>query len=191
MIDEIVQGYVRRVVYAVTDGNRSLILWQPQDQLRIPVGKGVFVFPLYSMLCFLSGLLMVERPQCIPGMVLCLCGMFMLIQLANRNSSPNPWRRCSSFFRYLRILCGCSSNAMGFEIKPSEGWEETKAEEQALRERMERDRKFLQKKEAVENELRKAETFKIESTSKDLIHLEFLEVLGNVQGIVGGKARSF
>ena len=118
--------------------------------------------------------------------------MFMLARMNHRNRSPNPWKRCNSFEHYMRILLGCPSSTPNFEkIQPNEGWEETKAEEEKLKHRIERDREFLQKKEAVEKELEKVEKFKIESKSKDLIHIELLGVLGKVQGIVGGKLRVF
>ena len=191
-IDEIVQGYIRRIVYAVSDGGRSLMFWQPHNQLQIPIAGGVVIFPLYSLLCFVMGVMVVEHPQFLPGMLCLAISMFMLARMNHRNRSPNPWKRCNSFEHYMRILLGCPSSTPNFEkIQPNEGWEETKAEEEKLKHRIERDREFLQKKEAVEKELEKVEKFKIESKSKDLIHIELLGVLGKVQGIVGGKLRVF
>ena len=188
-IDEIVQGYVRRIVYALSDGARSLIFWQSHNQMQIEIAGGVVVFPLYSFLCFATGILVVECPHFLPGMLLCLAGMFMLVQLSHRNRSPNPWKRRSSFWRYLSILLWHASDKIKFEeIQQNEGWEEAKAEEGKLKDRIERDQKFLRKKEAVEKELAKVKQFKIESKSKDVIqNMELLVVLGKIQGIIGGK----
>ena len=74
------------------------------------------------------------------------------------------------------------------EIQQNEGWEEFQAEESKVKERIERDQKFLRKKASVEKELERVKKFKIESKSKDVIqNMEILVVLGKVQGIVGGK----
>ena len=192
-IDEIVQGYVRRIVYALSDGARSLIFWQAHNQMQIEVAGGIVVFPLYSFICFTAGIVVVECPHFLPGTLLCLTGMFMLVQLSHRNRSPNPWNRRSSFWRYLRILFWHASDKIFFEeIQQNEGWEEFKAEEKKLKDRIERDEKFLRKKAAVEKELEKVKQFKIESKSKDVIqNMELLVVFGKIQGIIGGKFFSF
>jgi C2 domain len=190
-IDEIVQGYLRRLIHTLQDGTRSLVFWQPHNQLRIPIpGCGVFVFPLYSLLCFIMGLFMVEHPQFIPGMLCLAASLFLLTQMAHRNRSPSPWKRCNSFLHYCRILIGQST--LQFEhIAANEGWEETRAQEEDLKKRMESDQLFFQKKEAVEKELEELEhSTHMDTKSKDIIHLELLVVLGKVQAIVGGEYRS-
>lgn len=189
-IDEIIQGYIRRLVYAVADEGRSLIFWQAHTQMQVSMAGGVVVFPLYSFLVFIMGMMAVEHPQLIPGITLCFASMFMLAQLHRRNRSSNPWKRCNSFGHYARAFIGRSSSTPKFDsIAVNEGWEESKADEERLKKRIERDQEFAVKKEAVEKELEKIEQFRIESKSKDFIHLELLEVLGKVQGIVGDVCR--
>jgi hypothetical protein len=149
----------------------------------------VFVFPLYSLLCFIMGLLMVEHPQFIPGMVCLAVSLFLLAQMAHRNRSPSPWKRCNSFGHYWRILLG--QRTRQFEhIYANEGWEETRAEEEELKKRAESDQRFFQKKEAVEKELEELEhSTHMDTKTKDIIHIELLVVLGKIQAIIGGECR--
>ncbi|CAB9526353.1 expressed unknown protein [Seminavis robusta] len=188
-IDEIIQGYLSRLIYALRDGSHSLIFWQAHNQLHLSIPGGVVVFPLYSLLTFVMGLLVVEHPQYILGILCFAASLFLFAQMEHRNRNPSPWKRCNSFGHYVRILL--NQQPIRFErIEANQGWEETQAQESAFRARVESEREFFQKKEAVEKELEKLEhSAHIDTKSTDLIQLELLVVLGKVQGIIGNICR--
>ncbi|KAG7343502.1 C2 domain containing protein [Nitzschia inconspicua] len=186
-IDEILQGYVRRILYALTDGMRSLVLWRNQ----IKFGKdGRFGFPLYSLLVFCMSVLAIEIPNLIPGMIFLGLALFMLAQMQIRiQNNPSPLKRCFGFWYYLKILVTGKTTVDFEEIKANHGLEEIRAIERLLQERIEKDREFFGKKEAVEKVIEEIENERVATNSK-AIPLELMTVLGKVQGIVGGVCRA-
>jgi hypothetical protein len=191
-IDEILEGYLRRLLYSIQDAVQSLVFWR--DQIHI-WGVG---FPLYSLLAFCLGILVVEKPRLFPAILCFMLAMIFLRKMQERLASPSPWRRCFSFAHYLRILIfGTSGDSVGTNtIAANEGAEELQAQEEALHKRIAHDKEFIEKKEAVEKQIEEIENFKVHNNSQP-IPLELLIVLGKVQGIVGGtsiplvKARGF
>jgi hypothetical protein len=187
-VDEILQGYVRRILYALQDGIRSLCLWRNQVSWG---QEGKYGFPLYSMLAFIMCVLAVEIPNLIPGMTCLGLALFMLVQMQHRiYRQPIPMKRCFSFWHYLQILVTGSSAPAFDEIKANRGLEELKAIEKALEERIEKDREFFGKKEAVEKVIEEIEHERV-TTKVNHVPLEIMVVLGKVQGIVGNVCRIF
>jgi hypothetical protein len=183
-IDEIVEGFIRRILYALTDGTRSLVLWRDQ------VSFGAFGFPLYSMMAFIFGMLLIEYPQLFPALFCFTLAMVFLVQMQQRLNHPSPWRRCFSFNHYLRILVTGRSVPTHRTVEANERKEESIAQDEALKKRIAQDKEFFEKKEAVEREIEELEDVaKVETQSKSLIPVELLAVLGKVQSIVGGMSK--
>ena len=182
-IDEILAGYVRRMLYSIQDGFKSLVLWRNQVTL---FGIGL---PLFSLLAFVIGILIVERPQLIPAMISFILALFLLEQMNQRVSSPSPWRRSLSFSYYLRVLIlGHSGKRQQTNIAAFEGAKEFEERQTALRARIAADKEFIERKEAFEKQIEAIESFKLQDNSQP-IPMELLLVLGKVQGIVGDFCR--
>lgn len=175
-IDELLEGYLRRVIYSLQDGLTSLVFWKSQ----------AFGFPLYSLLVFVMSVAMVEHPVLIPGMLCLFAALFMLALMRTRMRSPIPFRRCFGFWHYLRILL-LGRSARSFQrIDVNDGFEEQRNIEKTSKIRRERDQEFFHLKEAVEKQIEELEKSSVETKSK-IIPLEVLAELGKVQGIVGSK----
>lgn len=179
-IDEVLEGYIRRILYALQDGILSVVLWRTQV---IVLGIGL---PLYSMMCFVSGILVVEHPRLLPTFICLGTATFFLQQMQQRLNSPSPWRRCHSFWHYFKILILGSNTRGHLDIHANEGLEKLRLEKEALKLRISHDKEFVEKKEAIERELQEFDKLHIHSKSKT-IPVELLIVLGKVQAIVGGK----
>ena len=78
------------------------------------------------------------------------------------------------------------TNPVYKSIEEYEGYEGLQQEEQALFERIQHDKEFIQKKEAVEKEIGEIEKEKVQYKTESMIPVELLDVLGKVQSIVGG-----
>ena len=182
-IDEILAGYLRRLLYSIQDGFKSLVLWRNQVTL---FGIGL---PLFSLLAFVIGILIVEKPQLIPAMISFIAALFLLEQMNQRVSSPSPWRRSLSFSYYLRVLLfGHSGKRKQANITAFEGAKEFEERQNALRARIAADKQFIERKEAFEKQLEAIESFKLQDNSQP-IPMELLFVLGKVQSIVGDFCR--
>lgn len=184
-IDEILEGYLRRILYSIQDATGSLIFWRDQIQIR---GVG---FPLYSLLAFCLGIFIVEKPRLFPAMLCFAIAMTFLKQMQDRLASPSPWRRCFSFAHYFRILVfGNSGIPTGTTIAANAGAKELQVQEEAMQKRIAHDKEFIEKKEAVEKLIEEVESFKIQNNSQPA-PVELLIVLGKVQGILGGTSMQF
>jgi hypothetical protein len=174
-VDEIWEGFLRRLLHSWSDATSSLMLWR--SQVRI---FGLWV-PLYSFLVFVIGLFVIEHPNVIPA-VLCL-GMagILLVNMQQRLETPSPWRRCFSFWHYLRILLTGKSAPSYQIIEENEGHKEMRAQEDKLKTRMDQEKDFFKMKEAIKTQIEKIERETVENST------ELMVVLGKVQGIVGGK----
>jgi hypothetical protein len=182
-IDEILEGYVRRTLYSIQDGAKSLVLWR--DQVII-FGIGL---PLFSFLAFVLGILVVEKPRLIPAMIAFTLALCLLEQMNQRLSSPSPWRRCLSFSYYLRVLIfGRSGNRKHKQNTAFEGATEFEALQKAMQPRIAKDKQFIERKEAFEKQIEEIESFKLQDNSQP-IPMELLIVLGKVQSIVGDFCR--
>ena len=183
-VDELLQGYVRRIIYTIQDSYTSIVFWRSQITL---LGVGV---PLFSFLVFVMGMAVVEKPYTIPAVICFTVALSLLAQMHERLSSPSPWRRCRSFSYYFRILAfghsGTDHNK--YTIAAHEGAEELKEQEDELRRRIERDKDFIEKKEAVERQIEEIESVKVQHDSHP-IPMELLQILGKVQSIVGDVCR--
>jgi hypothetical protein len=179
-LDEILEGFLRRLLYAWSDATKSLMLWR--SQVRV---CGLWV-PLYSFLVFVMGLFVVECPYMFPA-VLCL-GMagILLVNKQQRLETPSPWRRCFSFWHYLRILFTGKSAPSFMMIEEYEGHGEMRAQEDKLKMRIDQDKEFFKMKEATETEIEKIEQETV-ATKTGVTYTELTAILGKVQGIVGGK----
>ena len=179
-IDEILEGFLRRLLYACQDGFWSLVLWKNQSKI---FGIG---FPLYSMVSFVLGFVAVELPQMIPAILCFGLALLLLALMQQRLDNPSPWRRCSSFNYYFQILCSGKSPKSTSSIKANQGWDEQCVIENKLRRRIDEDKDFFEKKDAIEKEIEGIEQ-EGEGTKSKGIPLELMIVLGKVQSIVGGK----
>ena len=180
-IDEIVEGYLRRIVYAMQDSVRSIVFWR-NDQVYI-WGHGT---PIISFLLFVVGMLVVEHPHFIPAMVCFGLALIMLIKMQRRLNCPSPWGRCFSFGHYFRVLLTGKSKPSFKTIDINQGYNEYKAEQDAFKKRIEHDREQMEQRESIEKEVEQLEDQGKVETKSNVIPLELLVILGRVQGIVGG-----
>eukprot|EP00934_Nitzschia_sp_Nitz4_P008182 Nitzschia sp. Nitz4//scaffold92_size79448//72925//76351//NITZ4_005405-RA/size79448-augustus-gene-0.27-mRNA-1//1//CDS//3329560228//8172//frame0 len=181
-IDEIVEGYIKRILYSLQDGTQSLVFWRSQVTV---LGIGL---PLYSCLVFIMGIVAVEHPHLIPAFLCFGLATFLLYEMQARLASPSPWRRCLSFMHYFQVLILGFSTLSPTFIHAHEGAAQMLALELALEQRRKQEQEFNEKKEAFERELEEIENVEVQNKSKT-IPLELLVVLGKVQGIVGDICR--
>lgn len=182
-IDEILEGYVRRMLYSFQDGFRSLVLWRNQVSV---LGVGL---PLFSFLAFVIGIVIVEKPGLIPAMIFFSLALLLLEQMNLRLRSPSPWRRCLSFLHYFRVLIlGRNRDKTESNIMAFEGAKEFERQQEAIRARIAKDKQFIERKEAFEKQIEEIESFKLQDNSQP-IPMELLIVLGKVQSIVGDFCR--
>ena len=184
-IDEILQGHVRRILYKSQDGLRSLLLWRNQ----VTIFGGRIGIPLYSALVFVMSFLAVEHPTLIPGMLMLGFTLFMLAEQQHRiHIQPAPHHRCFGFIHYTKILLfGQAQLPIFDEIPRNHRIEDIQAHIASEQERIERDRAFFGKKEAIEKAVEEIEHERIQTSTK--IPLQILSVLGDVQKIVGDIVR--
>ena len=184
-IDEILQGHVRRILYKSQDGLRSLLLWRNQ----VTIFGGRIGVPLYSVLVFIMSFLAVEHPTLIPGMLLLGFTLFMLAEQQHRiHVQPAPYHRCLGFIHYAKILLlGKAQLPVFDEIPRNHRIEDIRAHIASEKERIERDRAFFGKKEAIEKAVEEIEHERIQTSTK--IPIQILSVLGDVQKIVGDIVR--
>jgi hypothetical protein len=181
-IDEILQGYLRRLIYSIQDGLKSLLLWRNQVNLF----GGRIGFPIYSLLVFVLSILAILFPRLIPGIVCLELALFMIVQMQYRINDPSPLRRCFGFGHYLRILITGKAVPPAFDkLDPNTGLQELHAQEKQQEERLEETREFLEKKDEIEKFIEELEHEFIDTKSQSIIPLEIMAVLGKVQGIVG------
>ena len=182
--DELMEGYLRRILYAIDDATQSLIFWRGQVKI------GPIWFPLHSLIIFCMAILLVERPYMLPAVIPLSFAWFMFSSMYWRLQEPSPWRQCFSFGHYLRILL-LGHSALELEtIKPGQGYEESQAKKEALQRRVDDDRAFMKQKDALEDEIRTIEKKdSMETQVQQILDIELLNVLGNIQGIVGGEIR--
>ena len=173
-IDEFKDQFLRRILYSMNDGVKSLVFWR---------------VPFHSLVAFCAGIVLVEHPQFIPAFVFLGVGYLMLVNMSLRLQSPSPWRRCNSYWYYLTILVRGSSTRLFDKIEAGEGAKAQEAIEEARQKREEDDDRFFTKKEAVEKEIESIESISVQSESKAIISLELLVILGKIQGIVGTIVR--
>jgi hypothetical protein len=183
VVDEILHSYLRRLLYSVQDGLKSLMLWRNQVYLF----DGWVGFPIYSLLLFVLSILAVHSPQLIlPGIVCLELALLMAVQMQHRMNDPSPLvRRCFGFGYYMCVRITGKTVPPAFDkLDLNSGLAELEAMERQLEERMERDREFFDKKDEVEKMIEELEHDFIDTKSKTLVPLEIMVVLGKVQGIV-------
>jgi hypothetical protein len=133
------------------------------------------------------GMLLVERPFLFPAFFCLGIAWFMLLHMHSRQQSPSPWHRSFSFVHYLRILVLGHSVQVFERVEPQQGWEEQKAAEIALQERIDEDKIFFEQRDAAEKVLEEIEKLSLQTKTRAIpIEPELLVVLGKLQGVVGG-----
>lgn len=181
-IDEILQGYLRRLLYSVQGGLKSLMLWRNQVYLF----GGRVGLPVYSLIVFVLSILAILHPRLFPGIVCLELALLLVVQMQHRINDPSPLRRCFGFGYYFRILITGKAVPPAFDkLDPNTGLEELLAQEKKQEESLERAREFFEKKEELEKLVEELEHEFIDTKSKSIIPLEIIAVLGKVQGIVG------
>jgi hypothetical protein len=101
---------------------------------------------------------------------------------------PAPHHRCNGFVHYAKILLFGKARLPIFdEIPSNHRIDDIQAHTAAEEERIERDRAFFGKKEAVEKAVDEIEHERIQTSTK--IPIQILTVLGDVQKIVGDIVR--
>ena len=122
----------RYLMYAITDGLKSLIYWR--GQVRI---GGVWV-PLYSAVVFFYMTHVVENPHLIPSSILFGCGWILVANMTQRTNHPSPWHRGHSFAYYMHILIHGKPHAAekGVRIKSNQGQEEHSKLEEVWKQRL-------------------------------------------------------
>ena len=108
LIDELT-SYQVFCVY-IKDCLMNHLLWRSEETIFVPTLKGgkhgavSFSVPIASIITFLAGIVLVERPELIPSSFFAFLAWMMLEALAYRRSNPSPWRRPRSFVELLTIL---------------------------------------------------------------------------------------
>jgi hypothetical protein len=175
-IDEIIKGFLRRILYAMNDGVKAVVIWKA---------------PLHSFLFLTMGILAVERPRFIPAFLFFCLAYVMLVNMSLRRKSPSPWYRCCSFWHYLFILVFGSvpqSVATPTTIDANEGWEAQCQKQEQWNQRLEKDDLFADKKGRLEKEIENIEKIATIETIENrtaLLSVELLDLLGKIQGIFG------
>ena len=183
--DELLEKHLTSVVYTINDALQSLIFWR--GQVRICS----IWFPLHSFILFCVAIILVERPYMLPAVLPLCIGWFMLASMYWRLQEPSPWQRCLTFGHYFRILILGHSSPEAEEIRAWEGHEESEAKKKAIQRRIEDDRAFMKEKEAVEEKIKSFERKQsMETQVQSVLDIELLNVLGKIQGIVGGEKRN-
>ena len=88
----------RFLLYAIGDSINSLVMWRGQ----VKVGNAYL--PIYSLVSFLGGIFIIERPHLIPGCLFLTIAWIMLASMQNRLQHPSPWHKTNSFTDYFSML---------------------------------------------------------------------------------------
>ena len=120
----------RHTFYIVGDGIKSLVFWRGQ----VKVG-GVWL-PLHSMLVFYLSTIVIERPRLLPSFFLFGFAWILIVNMLNKQTHPNPWRRGHSFTEHFAVLLGGRSGHRPREIEPYQGCKEALKLEEAWRKRI-------------------------------------------------------
>eukprot|EP00536_Pseudo-nitzschia_multiseries_P001620 jgi/Psemu1/294478/fgenesh1_pm.21_\ len=185
-INEIFE-YKSAVSYVFSDTLRSLVLWRGQVELCS------VMFPLHSMIFFVSLSRLVEKPQLIVPYSLLGIAWIMLANLTLRRQHPSPWQSRLSFFDYLNILRTGKSSIPVKCIKEYEGAEAAKAYELAWKKRVEKDLKIAEKKAELLQEINNIGDVNIhtEVPNQAFIPVDLLNRLSRYQGILGRMCKKF
>ena len=86
----------------IEDALIALLLWRPQFHFQL-FGKHIGL-PLHSMVAFMIGTTLVERPQLVPSFFFASISWIMLSVQLFRRTNPNPWQRTFSFLELAKGL---------------------------------------------------------------------------------------
>ena len=123
----------RRVSYSIGDSVRSLIFWRGQ------VKVGSVKLPLHSLVAFVIGTWVVERPHLWPSFLCFLVAWVMMANYTARRSHPLPWKQCTCMSDFVTVICTGRNSAAFSRILPQEGAEAAKKREEAWKRRLESD----------------------------------------------------
>lgn len=139
--------YKSALSYCFNDALRSLLFWEGQVRFC-----GLWL-PVHSLLLFVWGTVLLERPHLFPSFILLSVAWTMLATQTSSRQHPSPWRRCPSFGHYVKTLYYGKSPLAMRQIGVNEGAAKAEAYEQQWRDRLEKDQKVAQARLALQEEI--------------------------------------
>jgi hypothetical protein len=185
-INEILE-YKTAISYCIGDAVRSIMFWRGQVEIFS------VLLPLHSFIFFMAASTLVERPHLVVPFTLLAVAWVMLALLSIRRQHPSPWYDCPSFLHFIELLRTGTSQTPIKSINAQEGWEATKQNEKAWKERLERDQKIAERKSQLEARISHLEEdFSTKVALGGLpISKEWMAKLGRWQGIIGNILKKF
>ncbi|CAB9513762.1 expressed unknown protein [Seminavis robusta] len=179
-IGEILE-YWRAIKFYTGESFWSLVFWRGQVEIcsiRLPV---------HSAVLFVSGTVLIERPDLIVPFYCLFVAWFMLATMSHRRATPSPWHTCNSFWHYIEVLAtGKSTTGVKHYIRPHEYSKQTEEYDAAIHEWLERYQSSLDSRAAMEEKLMSIGDENITTAvSGQMLPVDLLEKLGRYQGIVG------
>ena len=95
------------------------LLWRSSHSVNICNLFNIHI-PLRSIILFLGGILLVERPTYFPALFTALIGWIMLILLGMQRNNDSPWSKPRSYWDYLLITLYGKSSPITIEAIKSE-----------------------------------------------------------------------
>ena len=144
---DLVQG----AKYALVDAAKSLIFWRGQ------VSFGKVKFPLYSMLVYIGGAYVVERPYLLPSLFFWIVAFSMMASYGHRSQLPSPWYRGRPIADFASAFTNGKLKGSTVRIKAGEGAKETEGLQQAWQSRVELDAVAASKRSEMEKRVSEVE----------------------------------
>ena len=137
--------------YTLIDAAKSLVFWRGQ------VSFGKIKFPLYSMLAYIGGSYVVERPYLLPSLFFWFVAFGMMASYGNRSHHPSPWHRGRPITDFVSAFTKGKIRASASHIKAGEGAKEAEGLEQARQSRVEFDAVAASKKNEMDRRVSEVE----------------------------------
>jgi hypothetical protein len=147
MYVEELQSY-KVLQYYVMDAAISLLFWRGQ----VPF-MGIYL-PVHSLVAFLAGITLCERPTLYPSYFFFGIAWFLLAVQIDRNCSANPWTKSKTFIGLLSALAtGKSISGPLGTIEAHQNEKESKEEAELLKSRLEKAKKEAEETQEAQMKL--------------------------------------
>lgn len=181
-INEIFE-YKRRMSYCIGDSVRSLMFWRGQVEI------GGVMLPIHSLIFYIMGSTLVERPYLAPSFFILSFAWMMMAASRVRAQHPSPWNCPPSFYHYLSILHTGKPRRSFERINARQGAEEAEAYDKAWTERLERDQRAAQRRAEMQQELNDIGDENIQTEVQGGLSISLMQRLGRYQGYIGMVCR--
>lgn len=187
-VDEILKFYAY-VAFLMKHKVTLLMFWRPQ------VKCGFLMLPIHSIVFYLQGLIVIQRPDLFPAALFISFGLLMLASMESRLKHPSPWEKCKTFWYYLRVLLLGSSKRNGLKSRVDKNQNVKEVEDYEMKwDTTVRNNQKLQKKvREVKSKIKKEIGDEDIHTPSKSINLEIalLKSLGNFQCLLGSEYSFF